>query len=149
MVENQVLKKFRLVDAESKQHVSSCSEQDPAIFASPIDEGTIDDVERQFSTRRRVFDFHGKSALQSSSSTIVSIRETDFSCGKLGHKLWQSGLVLSMVLAQVASTKIDDETALPIISYLRRQQSSRLCFLEIGAGVGLPSAVIRSLLSPS
>lgn len=125
-----LLRRYDLVDHATGALLGHCteavSENQEATRAGSCCGGGTTPHRRQ--TRTLEFPGHDHETV------AVSFTETCFCHGKLGHKLWPSGLILSLVLA---SHQLHPDWKL---------DAKSLSVVELGAGVGLPSCVARHVL---
>lgn len=91
------------------------------IEPSPL---VMDEVEEWYGTTYRTFRFFSGGAATADGTTLT-VRQTTFGCGKLGANVWKGGHALA---CHLASGRV----------------SGKRRILELGAGVGLPSCVVRS-----
>lgn len=110
-----------LIDEDGKE-VSSCLELSKPQCLEQEEDQEEDEIESLFATRKRYFQFDSESEKE------VVIRTTSFGCGKLGHQIWPSSIALCMYLMQHPEI-VENKSV-----------------LELGAGCGLPSVLLRDLV---
>ena len=119
-------RQYSLFDDVSGIKIGSCSEEQTSATDYPCDGAHC--------RRRRTLHFGDRP---------ISWEETCFCHGKLGHKLWSSGLVLSLYLANCFCVEGLFQTQEPLH---QSSDATPLHVVELGAGVGLPSIVARDIL---
>ena len=118
---NERLMNTWILIGEDGKEVSSCLELSKPQSLEQEDQEE-DEIESLFATRKRYFQFDSESEKE------VVIRTTSFGCGKLGHQIWPSSIALCMYLMQHPEI-VENKSV-----------------LELGAGCGLPSVLLRDLV---
>jgi predicted nicotinamide N-methyase len=124
------------VDAHDPSSASLATGYELAAPAKdPTNEEEEDELEYWYPTQRQYFQFAAgdDDASNSTSKTIQKIRTTSFGCGKLGHQVWPSSIVLSLVLMHD-------------LNHNKQNTATLQSVLELGAGCGLPSVLCRDVL---
>lgn len=120
----RLLNTWILMDEDGKE-ISSCLELSRPLNLENEYQEAEDEVESLFATRKRHFQFDFEC------ENDIVIRTTSFGCGKLGHQVWPSSIALCMYLMQHPEI-VENKSV-----------------LELGAGCGLPSVLLRDVLGAS